>query len=191
VRRALQQTHGVRYVPNFVSIGLFCRPLAAIKTNFSVFWTSAFCGVANCGQSDKFEYGCTTTNQGIKIVNTFMAKSGAQSLMFKSVTNKHTKTQRFWLLRRRVNSDIHQSWHRGMCDRARRVRSHNSKTLVGPTHSFAARGTENLGESRYPLIKTPSLRIPLSKSIQMLTVNAPETRYDVCKFRENRAGIRP
>jgi len=25
----------------------------------------------------------------------------------------------------------------------------------------------------------------------MLTVNARETRYEVCKFRENRAGIRP
>ena len=29
-----------------------------------------------------------------------MAKSGAQTMTFKSVTNKHTKTQRFWPLRR-------------------------------------------------------------------------------------------
>ena len=58
---------------------------------FFVFWTSAFCGVANCRQSDKVEYGCTTTNQGIKIVYAFMAKSGAQTLTFKSVKNKHTQ----------------------------------------------------------------------------------------------------
>jgi len=50
----------------------------------------AFCGVANCRQSDKVEYGCTSTNQGIKIIYAFMAKSGAQTLAFKSVTNKHT-----------------------------------------------------------------------------------------------------
>jgi len=78
-------------VPNFVSISFFCHPLAAIKPNFFRFWTSAFCGVANCRQSDKVEYGCTTINQGIKIVYALMAKSGAQTLTFKSVTNKHTQ----------------------------------------------------------------------------------------------------
>ena len=92
VRRALEQTHGVRYMPNFVSIGLFLSPSGSDKTQiFPFFWTSAFCGVANCRQSDKVEYGCTTTNQGIKIVYAFMAKSGAQTLTFKSVTNKHTQ----------------------------------------------------------------------------------------------------
>ena len=42
-----------------------------------------------------------------------------------------------------------------------------------------------------PLIKTPSLRNPLSKSIQMLTVNAPEMGYKFCKFCENRARDTP
>jgi len=42
-------------------------------------------------QSDKVEYECTTTNQGIKIIYVFMAKSGAQTLTFQSVTNKHTQ----------------------------------------------------------------------------------------------------
>jgi len=103
------------YIPNFISIGLFCRPLAAKKIQFlpyfAILWTSAFSGVANwqqSQQSEKVEHGCTTTNlplfNGIKIVlysNAFMAKSGAQSLTFKSVTNKQTdkqtnkKTQRF------------------------------------------------------------------------------------------------
>ena len=33
------------YVPKFVSIGLFCRPLAAKNPNFCIFWISAFSGV--------------------------------------------------------------------------------------------------------------------------------------------------
>ena len=67
---ALEQTNGVRLRANFVSIGLFCRPLAA-KT--PVFWTSAFCGVASWRQSEQVEHGCTTTNlplsNGIRIVS--------------------------------------------------------------------------------------------------------------------------
>ena len=49
------------YLPNFVSIGLFCRPLAAINPKFCCFWTSAFSGVANWQQSEKVEHWCTTT----------------------------------------------------------------------------------------------------------------------------------
>ena len=92
------------YVPNFVWIGLFCRPVAAKNPQFlpyfGIFWNSAFGGVANWQQSDKVEHWCTTTNlplsNGIKIVSVlqaFMAKSGAQSLTFKSVTNKQTNKQ--------------------------------------------------------------------------------------------------
>jgi len=45
------------YVPNFVSIGLFCHPLAAKKkTIFAVCWTLAFSGVANWQQSEKVEH---------------------------------------------------------------------------------------------------------------------------------------
>jgi len=62
------------YVPNFVSIGLFCRPLAAKNPNFAVFWTSAFSVVANWQQSEKVEHGWTTStnlplSNGIKIVS--------------------------------------------------------------------------------------------------------------------------
>ena len=64
------------YVPKFVSIGLFCRPVAAKNPNFCrflPFFTSAFSDVANCHQSQKVEHGCTTTNlplsNGIKIVS--------------------------------------------------------------------------------------------------------------------------
>jgi len=42
----------------------------------------------------------------------FMAKSGAQSLTFKSVTNNQTdKKSTFWPPRRRVKSMPHQTWH--------------------------------------------------------------------------------
>ena len=72
------------YVPNFVSIGLFCRPLTAINTQFlpffAIFWTSAFSVVANWQQSDKVEHGCTTTNlplpNGIKIVSVLQRLHG-------------------------------------------------------------------------------------------------------------------
>jgi len=72
---------------------------------FAVFWTSAFSDVDNLRQSEKVEHGCTTTNlpvsNGVKIVsvllysNPFMVKSGAQSLMFKSVTDRQTKNLTF------------------------------------------------------------------------------------------------
>ena len=61
--------------------------------------------------------------------NAFMAKSGAQSLAFKSVTNKQRdrqKTQRFWPPRRRVKSEPHQTWQG---DRGPRARSCTSKTF--------------------------------------------------------------
>jgi len=44
--------------------------------------------------------------------NAFIAKSGAQFLTFKSVTDKQTdKDQRFWPPRRRVKCEPHQTWH--------------------------------------------------------------------------------
>ena len=70
------------YLRNFVSIGLFCRPVGAKNPNFC---RMAFSGVANWQQSEKVEHGCTSTNlplsNGIKSFlysSTFMAKSGAQ-----------------------------------------------------------------------------------------------------------------
>jgi len=61
------------YVRNFVSIGLFCRPVAAENPSFAVFLETAFSGVATWQQSEKVEHGYTTTNlplsNGIKIVS--------------------------------------------------------------------------------------------------------------------------
>ena len=71
-------------MPNFASISLFCRPLAAKNLQFlpifAIFWTSAFSVVANWPQSDKVEHGCTTTNRplpnGIKIVSVLQRLHG-------------------------------------------------------------------------------------------------------------------
>ena len=68
------------YVPNFVSIGLFCRPLEAKNPYFAIFSTSAFSGVVSWQQSEKVEHGCTTTNfplsNGIKIVSVLQRLHG-------------------------------------------------------------------------------------------------------------------
>ena len=133
------------YVPNFVSIGLLCRPLLAKTPNFRV--------VANWQQMDKVEYGCTTTklpiSNGIKIVSVLQRLHGEIWHTISDVqkrdgqTNRQTdkqtdkKTQRFWPPRRRVKSEPHQTWHG---DRGLRARSFTSKTFPGLTRSFAARG---------------------------------------------------
>ena len=70
-----------------------------------------------------------TVSKSFLYSNAFMAKSGAQSLTFKSVTNRHTdkqKTKRFWPPRRRVKSEPNQTWHG---DRGPRARSFTSKNV--------------------------------------------------------------
>ena len=134
------------YVPNFVSIGLFCHPLLAKNPIFAFFWTSAFSGVANWQQIEKVRDGCTTTNfplsNGIEIFSVLqrlhgeMAKLGAQSLTFKSVTDKQTNKQT-----KKLNvfghpgggekSEPNQTWHG---NRGPRARSFTSKTFGGLTH---------------------------------------------------------
>jgi len=123
---------------------------------FAVFLTSAFSVVANWQQSDKVEHRCTTTNfplsNGIKSFlcpNASIAKCDAQSLTFKSVTNKQTdrqtnrqKTQRFWPPRRRVKSE--PTKHGMVIEDFEHVLA--PLKLLGLIHSFAATGTENLGE---------------------------------------------
>ena len=124
------------YVPNFISIGLFCRPLLAKNPNFAFFWTSTFSVVANWHQSKKVDSGCTTTNlplsNGIKIVSVFQHLHGEIGCTISDVqkrdeqTDKQTKNSTFWPPRRRVKSESHQSWHG---DRAPRASSGTSKTF--------------------------------------------------------------
>ena len=92
------------YVPNFVSIGLFCRSLAAKTPQFCQFLR--FFGLQhlvlspignsltklNTGaQLQTFPY--PTASKSFLYSNAFMAKSGAQTLTFKSVTDKQTNKQ--------------------------------------------------------------------------------------------------
>ena len=125
------------YLRNSVSIGLFCRPVAAKTPNFCRFF--AVFGlrhlvmspiginlrkVSTVAQLQTFPY--PTASKSFLYSNAFMAKSGAQSLTFKSVTDRQTdrhtrKTQRFWAPRRRVKSEPHQTWHG-----ARGPRAHSS-----------------------------------------------------------------
>ena len=57
--------------------------------------TSAFCGDVSWQRSEKVEHGCTTTSVSTSFLysNAFMTKSGAQSLTFKSVTNRQIDKQ--------------------------------------------------------------------------------------------------
>jgi len=70
-----------------------------------------------------------TVSKSFLYSHAFVAKSGTQSLTFKSVTKRQTdkqKTQRFWLPRRRVKSEPHQTWHG---DRGPRASSCTFKTF--------------------------------------------------------------
>ena len=85
-----------------------------------------------------------TASKSFLYFNAFVAKSGAQTLTFKSVTNRQRdiqtdrqKTQRFWTPRRRVKSKPHQTWHG---DRGPQARCRISITFGGLTHSFAVMG---------------------------------------------------
>ena len=167
------------YVPNFVSIGLFCRPLAAKTINFVDFWTSAFCGVANWQQSEKVEHRCTTTNiplsRGVKVISAYYSafeeKSSAQTLTFKSVTNRQRQTKSSTLLASPAAGEIRaaKTWHG---DKGPRALSCTSKTfgVFSPTVGDRInRSRQNLAHKRIPWVcySTPNLAaIGKSGSVQ-------------------------
>jgi len=84
--------------PNFVSIGLFYRPLAANKNKILAIWNSTFCGVPSRQQSDKVEHGCTTINlplcNGIKIVSVLQRLHGKIGRTISDVQKRHEQTDR-------------------------------------------------------------------------------------------------
>jgi len=125
------------YLRNFVSIGLFCRPVAAKNPQFLPFFGLRHLvmspivinlrKLSTGAQLQTFPY--PMASKSFLYSNAFMAKSVAQTLTFKSVTDKQTnkqKTQRFWPPRWRVKSEPHQTWHG---DRGPRARSCTSKTF--------------------------------------------------------------
>ena len=124
------------YLRNFVSIGLFCRPVAAENPNFCRFWTrhlvvspiGSSLRQLNTGIQLNTHLPYPTASKSFLCSHAFMVESGAQCLTFKSVTNRQTnkKIQRFWLPRRRVKSEPHQTSHG---DRGPRARSCTLKTF--------------------------------------------------------------
>jgi len=149
------------YLWNFVLIGVFCRPVAAKNPNFCHFWTSAFSDVASWHKSQKVEHGCTTTNlppsSCIKILSVLQRLCSQIGHTISDVqkcdgqTNRQ-KTQHFWPPRQRVKSEPHQAWHG---DRGTRAHSCSSKTFGVWRIVTPLGGTNNLGETRPPELKTP------------------------------------
>ena len=93
------------YVPNFVSIGLFYRPQSGgEKPQFLPFFGLRHLVVSPVGGSmRKLNTGAQlrtfpypTASKSFLYSNAFMAKSGAQTQMFKSVTDRQTGKTR-WL----------------------------------------------------------------------------------------------
>jgi len=88
-------------MPNLVSIGLFCRPLAAKNPNFCCFFGLWHFVLSPIGNSlTKLNTGAQlqtfpdqTASKSFLYSNAFMAKSGAQSVTFKSVTDRQTEKQ--------------------------------------------------------------------------------------------------
>jgi len=135
------------YLRNFVSIGLFCRPVAAKNPKFLPFfglWHLVMLPVgislrklSTGAQLQTFPY--PSASKSFLYSNVFMVKSGAQTLTFKSVMDRQTnnkKTQRFWPPRRQVKSEPHQTWHG---DSGPRAHFFTLKTFRGLAHSFATR----------------------------------------------------
>ena len=113
------------YMPNLVSIGLLCRPLLAKTPNFYSFFGLRHLVLSPIGSSPRkmntgaqlqtFPCPTPTASKSFLHSNAFTAKSGAQSLTFKSVTNKQTnrqtqKTQRFLATPAAGEIRAHQTW---------------------------------------------------------------------------------
>ena len=147
------------YVPNFISIGLFCcGPLLA--KNFTIF--ADFFGLRHLvmlpigSNLRKLNTGAQlqtlpypTASKWFLYSNAFMAKSGAQSLTFKSVMDRQT---RFWPLWQRLKPSLTK-----LCTviRGPRACSCTLKTFRGTTHSFATGGCSKFEGNPTPQLKTP------------------------------------
>jgi len=139
------------YVPNFVWIALFCRPLLAKTPNFCRFglWHLVFSPIGNSLTKLNTSALCTTTNlplpNGIKIVSIPQrfhgeigrTNSDVQKRDGQKRDGQTKKLNVFWSPRRRMKFEPHQTWHG---DREPRARSCTSKSFGGLTHSFARRG---------------------------------------------------
>ena len=137
----LQQTRGVRLPVKFRLDRFILSSCGGEKPQFLSFFGLRHLVMSPIGinlrklstdaQLQTFLY--PTASKSFLCSNAVVAKSGAQSLTFKSVTDRQTneqtdrqKTQHFRLPRRRVKSEPHETW-RG--DRGHRARSCNCKII--------------------------------------------------------------
>ena len=88
MRRVLEQTHGVRYVPCKFGLDRFIlSPSGSDKTQiFPFFGLRHFVVSPTAGNLIKLNMGAQLQTKASKS----LTPSGAQTLTFKSVTNKHT-----------------------------------------------------------------------------------------------------
>ena len=86
------------YVPNFIWIGLFCRPLLAKTPNFLPFLDFGIYVVSNWQQTDKVEHCCTTINfplpNGIKIVSVLRRLHGEIGRKLSDVQKRDEQTDK-------------------------------------------------------------------------------------------------
>ena len=133
------------YLPSFVSIGLFRRPLA-VKTIFSCFWTMHFVVSPIRSSLKNLNMGAQLQAfpiQSIKIASVLqrlhdeIGRTNSDVQKRDEQTDRQTdKNSTFWPPQRLVKSEYHQPWHG---DREPRARSCAVKTSGDLTHRFAAR----------------------------------------------------
>ena len=151
------------YLWNFVSISLFCCPVAAKKPQFlPFFWLRQLVMSPTGINLRKLSTGAQLqTFPYPKIVSVLQRLYGEIGRTNSDVqkrdgqTNKQTdkKTQRFWPPRRRVKSEPHPTWHG---DRRTSSTFLHLQKLLGVWRTVSLLGgTENLGETRPPQLKTP------------------------------------
>jgi len=136
------------YMPNFMLIGLFCRPLAAKNTNFAIFWTSAFSDVDSWRKSEKVEHGCTTT----KIAFVLQCLHGEIGRTNSDVQNRDEQTDKQKL-------NVFGGWKPSPTKLGTVIE--DLEHVLAPlellrlTHSFTARGRWKFGDNQTPSLKTP------------------------------------
>jgi len=157
------------YASKLVSIGILCCLWRRETQIFAIFWTSAFSDVDIWQQSEKVEHRNYKPSPIQRHQNRISTPTPSwRNRANKLWRSKAWRTDKAWRAdkkrfsppRRRMNFEPHQTWHG---DKGPRARSCTSKTFVGLTHSFAARGTENLGVTRPRQIKTPITPKPLEQ----------------------------
>ena len=85
------------YMPNLVSVGLFCRPLASKNPKFAVFGLPAFCGVATGSNLRKLSTGAQSQSSipnDIKIISVLQRLHGEIGSTNSDVQQRDRQTNR-------------------------------------------------------------------------------------------------